>query len=298
MPARPSDEIEIRRADDGAGAIVSFPYDASLVERFRVRFPRARWRDEDHAWFVPGTTADRRIRSWLQRELAEPLAFADERGRDAFAFDPIESRYLEADGDLVVRTPYSRTVIEQLRSVPWASWDPDERVWRVPFRSLESLRERWLPIEIAAERAEPSERKRRREELKSSPEFAEVREREAERRRRRYPAPSSELPPPGRPVMTATGVVVVTGSDGELADAAAISEAYPHNEATGDHVWLFWRLPSLEELIRTWPARRPPDEAELARGWWQPTLDDLRAARRKARSIERAVATRKKSASQ
>lgn len=292
MPARPSYEIEISKVDDGAGAIVAFPYDGSLIERFRTRFPRARWRDEDHAWFVPGATADRRVGSWLLRELPEPLAFADQRGRDAFAFDPIESRYLEDDGDLVVRTPFSRTVIEQLRSVPWASWDPDGRIWRVPFRSLEALRERWLAIEIAAQRADPSERKRRREELKSSPEFADIREREVERRRRRHPVPNSELPPPGRPVMTAIGIVVVTGSDGELADVAAISEMYPLTKATGDQVWVFWRSPSLKDLVRTWPARRPPDEAELAKGWWQPTLDDLRAARRKARSIERAIATR------
>lgn len=292
MPANPRAEIEIRRGEDGAGAIVSFPYDASLVERFRASFPKARWSDGEQAWFVPGTTADRRVGNWLQRELPDPLAFADERGRDAFAFDPIESRYLEADGDLVVRTPYSRTVIELLRGVPWALWDRDERVWRVPFRSLEDLRERWLAIEFAAQRAEPSERKRRRETLKSSPQFAEIRECEAERRRRRYSVPSSDLPPPGRPVMTAIGIVVVTGSDGELADRTAISKSYPHTKADDGHIWVLWRSPSLEELVRTWPARRQPDEGELARGWWQPTLDDLRPARRKARSIERAIATR------
>lgn len=287
-----TDKIEIAAAADGAGATVSFPYDANLVERFRARFPRARWCDEEQKWFVPGTTADRRVGAWLQRELPEPLAFADERGRDAFAFDPIESRYLKVDGDLVVRTPYSRTVIDQLRSVPWASWDSDERVWRVPFRSLEPLRERWLAIELAAQRAEPDERKRRREALKASPEFSEIREREAERRRRRYPVPSSALPPQGRSVMTRIGIVVFTGSDGELVDAATFSDMYAGATATDDHVWVFWRSPSLEELVRTWPARRQPDAGELARGWWQPTLDDLRAARRKARSIERAIATR------
>jgi hypothetical protein len=293
MPARPEDEIEIRRQEDGAGAFVRFPYDASLVEGFRARFPKARWRDDERAWFVPGKIADRRVGNWLQRRFPEPLAFADERGRDAFAFDPLESKYLEVDGDLVVRTPYSRTVIEQLRSVPWAAWEPDERVWRVPCRSLEQLRERWLAIEIAAQRAEPSERKRRRDELKFSPEFAHAREREAERRRQRQPVRSSMLPPPGRPVMTAKGVVVFTRSDGELADVATISGmCSADTEGACDHIWVYWRLPSLDELIRTWPARRPPDEAELARGWWQPTLDDLRAARRKARSIQRAALTR------
>jgi hypothetical protein len=292
MPDRPSDEIEIRASGDDEGVIVSFPYDASLVERFRAKFPKARWRDEEHAWFVPGSTADRRVAHWLQREIPTRLAFADERGRDAFAFDPIESPYLEVNGDLIVRTPYSKTVVEELRSVPWASWDPEERVWCIPFRSLEPLRERWLGIEIAAQRAEPSERKRRREELKASPEFADIREREAERRRRRYPVPSSELPPPGRPIMTTAGIVVVTGSDGEFVDVAASAGLYPLLQAARDPVWVFWRLPTLQELIRTWPAKQLPGEREFAKGWWQPTLDDLRAARRKARAIERSTSTR------
>lgn len=92
--------------------------------------------------------------------------------------------------------------------------------------------------------------------------------------------------------MTRIGIVVFTGSDGELVDAATLSDMYAGATATDDHVWVFWRLPSLEELIRTWFARRQPDAGEVARGWWQPTLEDLRAARRKATSIERAIATR------
>lgn len=291
MSAIPSNRIEIRPADDAAGAIVTFPYDATLVERFRARFPAARWSDESCAWFVPGMTAERRVAVWLQRELPEPLAFADERGRDAFAFDPIESEYLEANGDLLVRTPYSRTVIDHIRGVPWAAWDREEKVWRVPYRSLEALRSCWLSVEIAARRAEPVERKRRREELKRSPEFADIKQREAERRRKRLAVPASQLPPPGRPVMTARGIVVVTGSDGELVDIGGADEAEAA-AVTQDHVWIFWRSPTLEELIRTWPARREPDVSERARGWWQPTLEELREARRKAKSIERAAATR------
>lgn len=289
MSAEPRDPIDIRLAEDPAGAIVTFPYDTGLVGRFRERFRAARWIEEMRAWFVPGATAERRVAVWLQRNLSEPLAFADQRGRDAFAFDPIESEYIEANGDLVVRTPYSRTVIDHLRRVPWAAWDPEAKVWRAPYRSLEALRACWLSIEIAARRAEPSERKRRREELKRSPEFTEVRQQEAERRRKRLAVSASQLPPPGRPVMTARGIVVVTGSDGELVD---VDEAQLGSGAMPDHVWVFRREPTLEELIRTWPARRPPDATELARGWWQPTLADLRAARRKARSLERAIATR------
>jgi hypothetical protein len=119
------------------------------VERFRARFPAARWSDEAGAWVVPGTTAERRVAVWLQRELTEPLAFADERGRDAFAFDPIKSDYLEANSGLLVRTPFSRTVIDHLRGVPWAARDREAKVWRVPYRSLEALRSCWLAIEIA-----------------------------------------------------------------------------------------------------------------------------------------------------
>jgi len=47
----------------------------------------------------------------MNREWPGVLAHADQRGRDAFAFGPIASRYLEVADDLVVRTPYSRTVI-------------------------------------------------------------------------------------------------------------------------------------------------------------------------------------------
>lgn len=45
---------------------------------------------------VPGRTGEKRIGRWLAEMEAEAEAFADEKGRDGFAFDPIESRYLEA----------------------------------------------------------------------------------------------------------------------------------------------------------------------------------------------------------
>lgn len=292
MCSEPTDRIRIVSADDGTSAVVAFPYDAGLVERFRTRFPRARWSEGARAWFVPGATAARRVAAWLHSELPEPLAFADERGRDAFAFDPIESDYLEPNEDIIVRTPYSRSVIDHLRGVAWAAWDPEEKAWRVPYRSLEALRSCWLSIEIAARRAEPSERKRRRDELKLSPEFPDIQRREAEKRRKRLSVQASQLPPPGRPLSTVRGIVVVTGSDGELVDLGRAVEAEHGAELTEDRVWVFWRSPTLEELIRTWPARREPEAMERARGWWQPTLEELRAARRKTKSIDRAVATR------
>ena len=78
------------------------------------------------------------------------------------AFKPIESRYLEVADDLRIRIPYSKTVVAELRSVPWAWWDGDLKVWRVPFRSWDELRQRWPVIEAAAQRSEPEERQKRR----------------------------------------------------------------------------------------------------------------------------------------
>ncbi len=84
-----------RDAGDGApGATAAFPYDRMTVERIREAFPRARWRDDLGAWFVPGTRAERRLNAWMGREWPGVLAHADQRGRDAFAFEPIASPYL------------------------------------------------------------------------------------------------------------------------------------------------------------------------------------------------------------
>jgi len=285
-------DIRVIPAEGTAGAAVSFPYDASLVARFRADFPRARWNEAESAWFIPGVTAVRRAVTWLHRELPSGLARADERGRDAFAFEPIESEYLQADRDLVVRTPYSQSVIEQLRNVPWAAWRPEDRAWHIPYRSLEALKGRWPEIEAAAHRAEPGERAVRRARMRSSPEYAETREREVERRRRRYPVPRSEMPPFGRPFMTTIGLILFTSTDGEVVDFASVPAMYQISGRFPEYVWFCWRRPSLDELVRLWPARRPIEEAERAKGWWQPSLEDLRAARRKTRSRERGRATR------
>ena len=53
----------------------------------------------------------------LREMEAEADRFADEKGRDAFAFEPLESPYLTVGDDLRVRTPYSRTIVEALRSL-------------------------------------------------------------------------------------------------------------------------------------------------------------------------------------
>jgi hypothetical protein len=287
-----------RDAGDGApGATAAFPYDRMTVERFRAAFPRARWRDDLGAWFVPGTRAARRLNAWMSREWSGVLAHADQRGRDAFAFEPITSPYLEVADGFVVRTPYSRTVIAELRSVPWARWDPASKAWRVPFRSFEELSRRWPAIEDAARRAEPEERRKREEGRKTSPERGDRRAEAAERRRKRYPVPEDAPPPLDRVLMTHAGCVVFEAVTGELAERMIAARFYP-GVAAGPAalIWAAWRRPSHAELVRTWPARTTPGPADLARGWWRPTIEMLREERRRAASLERARVTRRSKA--
>src|SRR5690242_11332795 len=105
------------------GQTASFPYDRKTIERFRKAFPRARWNEDLKAWFVPGKTAARRFNRWIERESAEADVYADMKGRDAYAFEPIVSKYLRPCQDwLEVATPYSRTVVEQMRNIPFAAW--------------------------------------------------------------------------------------------------------------------------------------------------------------------------------
>ena len=281
-------------AGDGPpGATAAFPYDRTTVERFREAFPRARWRDDLRAWFVPGTRAEQRLNAWMGREWPGVLAHADQRGRDAFAFEPIASPYLEVADDLVVRTPYSRAVIAELRAVSWARWDPAAKAWRVPFRSLEELRRRWPAVEGAARQAEPEERRKLEEGRKASTGHGDRQAEAAERRRKRYPVPEDAPPPLGRVLMTHAGCVVFEAVAGELAEPAVAARFYP-GVAAGPAalVWAARRRPNHAELVRTWPARTPPGPADLARGWWRPTIEVLREERRRAASLERAQATR------
>lgn len=270
------------------GASVRFDFDRMTVQRFRDAFPRARWDDIRKAWVVPGKTAARRIARWQALEATKADVHADAKGRDAFLFGPIESAYLEPGLDLLVRTPYSRTVVDQLRQVPFARWDESERAWRVPYRSYEDLKRRWPDIEAAARRNEPEERRRRNAEAKGSETLEASRRRSAERRRRRYPVPVDDAPPLNRPVSTTTfGLLVFTASNGELADDDTVRLLYPDISRDTDLVWIGWRSPSLEELVKTWPSRIEPTPAERARGWWLPTKPELVVARKAVQSGER-----------
>jgi hypothetical protein len=287
-----------RDAGDGVpGATAAFSYDRMTVERFREAFPRARWRDDLGGWFVPGTRAERRLKAWMSREWSGVLAYADQRGRDAFAFEPITSPYLEVADGFVIQTPYSRAVIAELRAVPWARWAPALKAWRVPFRSFEELRRRWPAIEGAARLAEPEERHKRAESRKASPEDGDRRAEAAERRRRRYPVPEDAPPPLGRVLMTHAGCVVFEAVTGELVEPVIAARFYPGVTAgPAALIWAAWRRPGHAELIGAWPARTPPGQTDLARGWWQPTIELLREERRGAASLERARATRRSKA--
>lgn len=283
--------FQVTLSDGGKpGAFASFPYDRDLVRRFRETFPRARWRREEGCWFVPGTTAVQRLNTWMAQELETLDRHADAKGRDAYLFEPLESPYLSVGEDLRVRTPYSHTVVETLRSIPWAHWNPDEKTWHVPFRSYEDLRRVWPVIEEAARRNEPEARKRRQDEKRqqghdrSDP-------LQTERRRRRYPVPGDDLPPLDTPVVTVPwGVVVFEGIDNQVVEEAPDAIIYPHARAGGErYVWAHWRMPTLDEVYRAKPCREPEDsETRESRGWWQPSRVELQERARKLREIERA----------
>lgn len=81
-----------------------------------------------------------------------------------------------------------------MHEVPFASWDPDGRVWTVPYRSYENLYRRWAEIEAAAIRNEPEARRQRAAQSRGTPQGQVSRARAAERRRRRYPLRADNLP--------------------------------------------------------------------------------------------------------
>jgi hypothetical protein len=191
--------------------------------------------------------------------------------------------------DLRIRTPYSRAVVQEMRAVPWAWWDGDLKAWQVPFRSWEELLKRWPTIEAAAQRHASGERKKRQQARIGSPEHREAVARAAERRRRRYPVPDDPLPPLDRVVMTTAGAVIFTEVTGELADSDTAARFTRRSRRRAFRWCGNLAKPTLKELIKAWPARRQPDLRDRACGWWQLSIDELRAKRRAAASRERAL---------
>ena len=94
--------------------------------------------------------------------------------------------------------------------------------------------------------------------------------------------------------MTHLGAVVFTDITGELVDDDILKSFYPDASTAGaTRVWATWRKPTHDQLVKAWPSRAPADTGHPARGWWQPTIEELRGARRTAASTERALATRR-----
>jgi len=78
------------------------------------------------------------------------------------------------------------------------------------------------------------------------------------------PLPVDDLPPLGRPIATALyGIVIVDDVTGELVEPDNISDLY--SDFPDDRVWSL-RVPSLEELVQTWPSKVEPAEYERQRG--------------------------------
>ncbi|MES0217245.1 hypothetical protein NKL07_17970 [Mesorhizobium sp. C280B] len=274
---------------EAPGAEARFSFDRMAVGRFQQAFPRARWSDERRSWFVHGNTAARRIDRWLAKDVALRAPHDDSKGRDAFAFDPISSQYLEIADDLRIRTPYSRTVLEELRAVPWASWDDELRPGE--FRSAH----------MKSSGADGHTSKR----LRSLP------------NRRKG---NCDVRPPGTPnpvgphksgLLNAGAIatrcqfkIYLPWAAQSQRNSTGLSSSmkfpvnwlsylgaaafYPHvMPANGDFVWGRWRSATMAELVSTWPARLPAEPTERFRGWWRPTLAELRVARRNARNVER-----------
>ncbi|SCB37544.1 hypothetical protein [Rhizobium hainanense] len=257
---------EEAEASDPPQETVSFAFDRMTIARFREVFPNARWSDTFQAWTVPGKAARKRIDKWLASEADRRTPYEEERGRDAYEFEPILSPYLQIyDRGFCIKTPFSRTVVDELRKIPFARWNGDDKVWEVPYASYDDLQNRWEAIEEAAKRAEPDARRKRAEARKGTEEEATAKRRTAERRKKRLPVPSDDLPPLGRPVATtAFGIVVITEITGELVEAEEVAEHHP--DAGDEHVWAGWRTATLDELVHTWPARTKPGAYEQLRG--------------------------------
>ncbi|TWB07972.1 hypothetical protein FBZ99_12222 [Rhizobium sp. ERR 1071] len=119
---------------------ISFAFDRMTVARFRETFPNARWSETLQARTIPGVTARRRIYRWLASEADRHDPFEQERGRDAYEFEPILSPYLEViPTGFRIRTPYSKTVVDELRQIPFARLNGDDKVWEVPYASTGHL---------------------------------------------------------------------------------------------------------------------------------------------------------------
>jgi hypothetical protein len=130
------------------------------------------------AWTVPGRTARKRIDRWLASEADRRKPSEEERGRDAFQFEPILSPYLQVyDSGFRIKAPGSKAVVVELRQVPFARGNGGDKAWDIPSSSYDELQRRWETIEEAAKRAEPEERRKRAEARRGTEEEAKSKRR-------------------------------------------------------------------------------------------------------------------------
>jgi hypothetical protein len=82
-------------------------------------------------------------------------------------------------------------------------------------------------------------------------------------------------------------MVVFIGCDGEPVDPETLRSSYPDMPVNDGYAWGQWRPATLDELVKTWPSRSDSKVAIESKIWWQPTLDELRLARKAASALER-----------
>lgn len=91
--------------------------------------------------------------------------------------------------------------------------------------------------------------------------------------------------------------MVFEAVSGEVVEPSVTARFYPDVVAgTGTLVWATRRRMTREELVQAWPAREEAGPAEIARGWWLPTIEVVGEEGRKAAFLERAQATRRSGA--
>lgn len=104
-------------------------------------------------------------RSQPARKIA--VMFESDKARDALAFDPLpKSRWVTVDDrGIAISVWYAEDVNRLIKSLPGATWNNDQRRWRVPFTSAEALRASWPRLHEMAD-TEDTIRVRRNDDLK------------------------------------------------------------------------------------------------------------------------------------
>lgn len=113
------------------------------------------------------------------------IRFAEEKARDALAFEPLPpSRWISVDRaeGILISVRYSEPLSALLRSLPQARWEAERRRWRYPFTSGEAIRRAAPEIERLAGLAQESAD--RETEAREAERAAAARARENERQDR------------------------------------------------------------------------------------------------------------------